>query len=267
MSTRREVIAGLTATAASPLLPAGAAVRDALDLDDPEVNLRAYVKLRGSLDGEPVFDVVRGQVFGILPGQVTRPLFTTLGAQRSVYARRSALEYAASTRYLGWLLDPASGQVLERWTNPWNGADCAVPRTRYGPSRVRVLADRVLPAADPAEAPVAGRRPWYLLGDIVHMLDEIVLPLPDGSAFPKADLMTFSGRWQDLADPRSSRMPSRLAFSAVEPWRDWMRMEEPGMLWWHVTGVKLAGPGDMPPELLALVQAEDPGFLAGKEDP
>jgi len=238
-----------------------------IDLDDPATNLRAYVKLRGSLDGEAVFDVVRGQVYAVLPGEVTHPLFSMLGAQRSVYVRRSPLEYAATTHYLGWLLDPASGRPLQRWTNPWNGADCAVPRTRYGPSQVRILPDRVLPAADPAGPSAAGRRPWYLLGDIVHMRDEILLPLPEASGFPKADLMTFSGRWQDLADTRSSRMPARVAFSAVEPWRDWMQMEQPGMLWWHVTGVKLDQAQAMPAELWALVQAEEPGFLAGEEDP
>jgi hypothetical protein len=262
MSNRRTVLgglAGLAALGASETAVAAAAA--ALDLDDPEENLRSYIKLRGDLAGAPVFDLIRGCVYGLVQGQPARPLFKTVGAQRSTYSRISSLEFRATTQYIGLLLDWSTERLLRAWSNPYTRADCKVPVTRYGPSELRVLGDRMVPASAAAHRPQPGRRPWFVLGDVVHMLDEIIAPAPPGDLQPDADLMTFTGNLQQLADPRRTRIPAQLSFTAVEPWRDWMGMKQPGRLWWHVSGVKLDGPDGYAPELQRLLRAEDPGFL------
>lgn len=265
MRNRRAVLGGLAGLAAlggGPPAVAAGATAATLDLDDAGENLRAYVKLRGDLAGEPVFDVIRGSVYGLVPGQPARPLFKTVGAQRTTYARRSALEYRAATRYIGLLLDWSTERLLRTWTNPYTGADCRVPVTRYGPAEMRILGDRMAPATPATDEPPRTRRPWFVLGDVVHLLDQVIAPAPPGILQPDADLMTFTGSLQQLADPRLTRIPSQLGFTAVEPWRDWMGMDQPGSLWWHVSGVKLDGPDGYAPELRALVQAEDPAFFA-----
>jgi len=261
MVTRRTLFAGVAGVAVSRGAVAESGSTDTLDLDDPATNLCAYVKLRGSLDSEPVFDIVRGEVFALVAGETARPLFKMIGAQRSTYARQSSLEYSLTSRYLGWLLDWQTERPLQTWLNPWTGEHCKVPVTRYGPSSVRILADRMVPAADPSEAPHGSGRAWFLMGGVVHMLDQILIPTPAGALFPKADLMTFSGDWQQLTDRALSRMPARLSFSAVEGWRDWMKMDRPGVLWWHVAGIKLDGPHAYPPDLEALLQFAAPDFL------
>ncbi len=261
MTNRRQVLAGLAGMSTSIVAAADGGSKRALDLDDPATNLLAYVKLRGSLDSEPVYDIVRGQVFALVAGEQARPLFKMIGAQRSTYARQSTLAYAASTHYLGWLLDWQTERPLQAWSNPWTGEHCEVPATRYGPSSVRILADRMVPSTDASEALPGSRRPWFLMGGVVHMLDEIVMPAPAEALYPKADLMTFSGDCQHLVDPARSRITSRLSFSAVEGWRDWMQMDRPGVLWWHVAGIKLDGPQAYPPELKALLDSADPKFF------
>jgi hypothetical protein len=263
MSNRRAVLGGLAGLAAlgASETPFAAPATD-LNLDDAATNLRSYIKLRGDLTGEPVFDLIRGRVYGLVAGQPARPLFKTVGAQRTAYSRRSPLEYAASTRYIGLLLDWRTERLLRTWQNPYTGGDCQVPVTRYGPAEMRFLADRMVPASLAPDEPPRGTRPWFLLGDVVHMLDEIIAPAPAGVLQPDADLMTFTGSLQQLVDPGLTRIPARLSFTAVEPWRDWMRMEKPGSLWWHVAGAKLDGPDGYGPELRALVQAEDPAFFA-----
>ncbi len=232
-----------------------------VNLDDPASNLNAYIKLRGSLNTEPVYDIVRGQVFALVAGEQARPLFRMIGAQRSTYTRQSPLDYSATTRYLGWLLDWQTERPLRTWSNPWTGANCVVPATRYGPSSVRIFADRMVPADEASEPPPGSRRPWFLMGGVVHMVDEIIMPAPDGAIYPKADLMTFSGDCDQLSDPALSTIPARLSFSAVEGWRDWMQMDRPGVLWWHVAGTKLDGPQAYPPALKALLDAADSEFL------
>ena len=262
MISRRSVLAGLAGAALGAGEVTATTLPSGLNLDDPAENLRSYIKLRGDLAGEPVFDVIRGRVYGLVRGQPARPLFKTVGAQRTAYARRSSLEYRATMRYIGLLLDWSTESLLRTWRNPYTGTDCQVPVTRYGPAEMRILGDRMAAATLATDDPQSGKRAWFVLGDVVHMLDEVIAPAPAGDLQPDADLMTFTGNLQQLADPRLTRIPARLSFTAVEPWRDWMRMEQPGSLWWHVSGVKLDGPDGYSPELRALLQAEDPSFLS-----
>lgn len=263
MTSRRDILAGFAAwAAAGNAAPAGAGGRE-LGLDEPEANLEAYIKLRGDLREVPVYDMVRGRVFGLVKGEPPRPLFKTVGAQSSRYRRVSPLEYRAETNYVGMLLDWHDERLLQRWTNPYNGRECAVPVTRYGPAEIRLLADRMLPG-DSEEEPTRGTRAWFVIGHVVHMVEQIMAPAPP-AAQPDGDLMTFSGDWRQLADPGLTRVPSQLSFTAVEHWRDWMQMDQPGSLWWHVVGVKLDGPGDFPEDLSNFLRDRAP-LLLGESD-
>jgi hypothetical protein len=268
---RRDFIAGTIGMAASNFVvaspPASPSLVTAyeLDLNDPAANLQAFVKLAGSLDDEPVYDIVRGSVYGLVAGQPAVPLFKTVGAGSSIYSRHSTLEYRAHTRYFGMFLDWETEQPLEKWTNPYTGETCDVPVTRYGPGEVRILGDQILSLTAATEGVPSGKRPWFKLGSVVHMQRKILSPASSMSLFPKADLMTYSGDWQQLADPNLKRIPARLNFSAVESWREWMNMvsgEQPaGTLWWQVSGVKLDGLADYPVQLRQRLRREDPDFF------
>jgi hypothetical protein len=268
--TRRRILTGISTlglgaaalnTAYSSA--AYAAVAPELNLDDPVHNLDAYVKLRGDTSGDPVFDLARGQVFGLVPGEAARPLFKMIGAQRSYYSRVSALEYHIETRYVGLLLDWESEKPLHSWLNPYTEKRCEVPVTSYGPTSARLLSDRIAAFGDAPDEPPAATRPWYVSGDIVHMVDQIISPAVSALQ-PDADLMTFSGDANLLSESAVTRIPSRLSFTAVESWREWMQMPEPGSLWWHVSGVKLASESDYPDDLVTELLRVDPAFLSGE---
>ena len=263
MSNRREILAGFAAWAAAGHAPPAVAGANELRLDEPEANLEAYIKLRGDLRDEPVYDMVRGRVFGLVNGEAPRQLFKTVGAQWTRYRRVSALEYRAESYYVGLLLDWESERLLQRWTNPYNNRDCEVPVTRYGPATSRLLADRMLPG-DSESAPTRGTRPWFVIGNVVHMVDQIMAPAPQALQ-PDGDLMNFSGDWRQLVDPGLTRIPSQLSFTAVEHWRDWMQLEQPGSLWWHVAGVKLDSPKQYPDEITTLLREQAPDFFGKGE--
>ena len=264
MSNRRELlsgIAGLAAVGGSAGLVSAAMEPD---LDDPATNLAMYIKLRGDLAPRPVHDLVQGRVYGLVQGEAPRPLFKTLGAQLTRYERISPLEYAARSRYLGLLLDWQTGQALNRWINPYNDAVCEVPQTRYGPSDMLVRPDGLVPAAAPAQALPAAVRPWTVMGGVLHMTDEVFSPAVP-AALPDGDLMAFSGEWSLVTDPALTRVPSRLSFTAVEHWRDWMALDQPGSLWWHVAGVKLTGWEELPARAAKTLRQADPGFFRKDE--
>lgn len=61
-------VKGVTGLGALLALHVSGIPPDGLNLDQPAENLRAFIKLLGSLDGKPVFDIVRGGVYGLSPG-------------------------------------------------------------------------------------------------------------------------------------------------------------------------------------------------------
>lgn len=233
----------------------------ALDLDEPEDNLESYIRLRGDTSGRPVYDMVHGRIYGLVQGQGPRPLFRTMGAQVSRYRRVSALEWVAQTRYIGLITDWETNELLEQWKNPYTGQVCQVPITRYGPSEMRLLPDRLALPDDSANCGEgAAIRPWYVTGGIIHIVDQIMPPTPV-EKLPDADLITFTGSRASLNDPSLTRVPSRMNFTGIEGWREWMNTSMAGSALWHVNGVKLNGPNDYPAGIATTLLRLDPAFF------
>lgn len=245
---------------------AGASSAPALDLDDPVQHLRAYVRMRGSADGSLVVDVTRGYVYALLPTGRPRLLWQSRGFQLSRYRQEGDGAWVCHSSYFGTFADAATGAPIESWDNPYTGRRDSLPPTIYGPMDYVLTAARTLVKPTPAQRAAAlaerGVRRWSRTGDLVSVLDE--LGPPDDPAKPAdLDLVTLSARVADLANPALANVPSQTSFGAVEPWREWMRMEgRPGMLLWHLEGTKVAGVDQVPPELLRTAEARRPGFVA-----
>ncbi len=89
LNQRRRLLcttAGLTGAALALPLPAKP-LAPALDLHDPRAALRAYVKLRGSLADETVFQPYEGDIFYVADGAVPIPLCGFRGLQKSRWRR------------------------------------------------------------------------------------------------------------------------------------------------------------------------------------
>ena len=130
MSSRRDVLAGFAGLTIAGAAGSAAAAANEIDLDDPAANLEAYVKLRGDLSGAPVYDMIRGRVYGLVEGQPARPLFKTVGVQRTRYRRESSLEFRTDSRYVGMLVEWHNERLLTRWSNPYWGAGAGVSSQR-----------------------------------------------------------------------------------------------------------------------------------------
>lgn len=237
------------------------------DLDDPAQHLRAYVRMRGSADGSLVAEVTQGYVYALLPTGRPRLLWQSRGFQLSRYRQEADGAWNCHSNYFGTFADAASGAPIGEWDNPFTGRRDTLPPTIYGPMDYVLTASRTLVKPTPAERAAAlaerGVRRWTRTGDMVSILDELGPP-GDANRPPDLDLVTLSARAADLANPALASVPSQTAFGAVEPWREWMRMESrPGMLLWHLQGTKVRGVDALPAELLAAAEARRPGFVAG----
>lgn len=273
LAGRRRLLRAGLATVALPWaasVPAAATLDSAAplpDLDDPAQHLRAYVRMRGSADGSLVAEVTQGYVYALLPSGRPRLLWQSRGFQLSRYRQEADGAWNCRSNYFGTFADAASGAPIGEWHNPFTGRRDALPPTVYGPMDYVLTASRTLVKPTAAERAAAlaerGVRRWTRTGDLVSILDELGPP-GDPAKPPDLDLVTLSARAADLANPALASVPSQTAFGAVEPWREWMRMESrPGMLLWHLQGTKLRDVAELPEELVRVAEARRPGFVAG----
>lgn len=235
------------------------------NLDDPAQHLRAYVRMRGSDDGRLVAEVTQGLVFALLPGGRPRLLWQSRGFQLSRYRPDADGAWTCHSNYFGTLADAATGTPILEWDNPFTQRRDTLKPTVYGPMDYVLTPGGTLVNPTPAQraAALAERRVrrWTRIGDLVTILDELGPP-DDAAKPPDFDLVSLGARAADLADPSLASVPSQTAFSAVEPWREWMRMEgRPGMLWWHLQSSKVDGLAQVPMELQRAAEAARPGFV------
>ncbi|MCS6801125.1 MAG: DUF1838 family protein [Chloroflexota bacterium] len=215
-----------------------------LDLNDPETNLRAFVRARGTLGPEVVTYWFAGNVYSFIPGERSRHLF---GFEGFNIGRVTAAPggYYLLTREAVFYKDPTTGAILDRWTNPWTGKEVEV---------VHVLNDPVNQHLQ-LEGP---RGRWHIpvteMGDDVYMNTDIFLhypsPLPR-SKFPQysasdeyqaAELFQFYMKRHDLEDESLLSVPSQCSWTRLGPWLPWMEMaDRPGMVVYHCRGKKLEG--------------------------
>lgn len=235
------------------------------DLDDPAQHLRAYVRMRGSDDGRLVAEVTQGIVHALLPGGRPRLLWQSRGFQLSRYRHDADGAWTCRSNYFGTFADATTGTPILEWDNPFTRRRDTLKPTVYGPMDYVLTPSGTLVNPSPAQraAALAERRVrrWTQVGDLVTILDELGPP-DDAAKPPDLDLVSLSARAGDLADISLASVPSQIAFGAVEPWRDWMRMESrPGMLWWHLHSTKVAGLAEVPVELQRAAEAARPGFI------
>jgi hypothetical protein len=235
------------------------------DLDDPAQHLRAYVRMRGSEDGQLVAEVTQGFVFALLPGGRPQLLCQSRGFQLSRYRHDADGAWTCNSNYFGTFADATTGAPILEWDNPFTRRRDTLKPTVYGPMDYVLTPSGTLVNPTPAQraAALAERRVrrWTQVGDLVTILDELGPP-DDAAKPPDLDLVSLSARAADLADTSLASVPSQIAFGAVEPWRDWMRMDSrPGMLWWHLHSTKVAGLAEVPVELQRAAEAAKPGFV------
>src|SRR5688572_13107560 len=115
----------LVATAAAALL-ANAAQARKLDLSKPEDALIANRKIACSLkDGTPTVFHWSGRVYSRVAGERDRHLYNVEGMNirqcGTVTDATKGTGYRMVSREIMLYLDPATGQVLRQWSNPWTG--------------------------------------------------------------------------------------------------------------------------------------------------
>ena len=233
-----------------------------MNLADPRENMRAFVRARASLDGNDTFTWFTGNVHAWMPGGKWTPLF---GFEGYNVSRIVEVEggYDLLTREAVFYQDPRTRQILEKWTNPFTGAEVEVVHVWNDPVNQQF---RLEGPRGPWMVPVTG------IGDDVFFNIDVFLaypsPLPraqfpensQADLYTAAELFQFFCKRADLeADTPSA--PSQVSWTRLAPWLPWMAMaDRPGQLVYHCRGSKLGSFAELPDPIKSYVEANHPEY-------
>lgn len=235
-------VAAMAATTASAATPA-------VDLSKPADNLRVLMKILASTDpGEVVLSYGSGRVYACLSGRAPVPLFGTHSA--SVARAKAAPDgsFVLRQHIIGFRTAVDQEEMIDTMVNPVTGQTITLPPTDYGVGDTDYRLDGTFSLAattPPRQLNRAGPRPWSVADGIVSMSDDSVSPIP-GPGQPKIDVVTRSAMASDVLDPAIKSPNSWFSFTAVDPFRPWLKMTEPGFQLWHLTGRKVTSPEALP---------------------
>lgn len=229
---------------AAPALAKVAGSKAALDLALPADRLKAFVKLRGSLDDRLVTSWVSARYYGVV-GDEMRPLFHVRSAVFSRY--RPAGEgggYEAINAEIAWFTDPDSGQVLTQWRNPYTGREVKVPMGGYAPSKIFIRPDLGYALAKPVPGLEIEHEvlPFEVRGEDLYITERSRTAMrfaPGAKPFRYAESNTFHARLAEVLSD-SPHVPSDVSFTNICSWRPWMEMgDTPG----HLTAIGIGKQG------------------------
>jgi hypothetical protein len=275
--TRREllaagVVAALpTVAAASRGADSGAAGVPAprFDPDDPAQVHRAYRRMRFATHEQTFFWWMRGTRYAVIDHR-PEPLFEmhvgTIMRCRDLADGR----YAVTALEIVFNADPSTGQLVERWLNPYTGETLDMRPTPVGPTRTEYSAEgeRAPPQLPGSRIDTRSRaaRPVVVGDDVWLTHDQYATVTPtEGAAreFRVADLATYRARLSDVVGADAAHVDCDVSYVDVTNWPRWMKMgDRPGTRLGRAAGRKVRRYEEMPAPWREFVAARFPQIAA-----
>lgn len=268
--TRRNLVLGVGLAglvAATDALPrvAGQPPSRGPDLADPRENLRALVRMTASLRERDVPWWYDGTIYGVVAGENPRPLFRFEGMELYWMRHLEAGDYELIGNTVTFFRDLDSGAMIERFANPYTGAQNVVPAAVQGggPGRGFNYSVRgVRPTKFLDQMPERSLRlDWTFARDMVWLHNTTAYP--PGLPPPRLQRQTMFASRKDFLDRRRDAIPAVFSSTVFMPWLKWMDMgERPGHVVWHASGAKLEDLGQLPDEYRQRAEREYPQLMS-----
>jgi hypothetical protein len=259
----------LFAAAAAPALATKAGRQ--IDLGTPEgANLAARKIQCSTRDNEPSIYWFRGEAFSRVPGERDRKLFNVEGMNIrtcvTVKDPKRGEGWRLVSRELLFYVDPASGELLRTWKNPWTGVTVNVLQTANDPVNQRP----VFPyGADGTPmkwtATVTGDYWWQTLtvplfyenplgGDYQKYI---------GGTYHATEMFNFFGRISDITDMKKPTATTEVGWVRMASWLPWMEMgDRAGLVYVHAAGRKIESFEQLPEVMRREIAASYPTYTA-----
>lgn len=227
-----------------------------LDLDNPETNFRAMLKLRADLAGADCLFAFPGVAWVMIPQEKNYRCFKTfgIGASRIEEVPEGWRIYSREVLYY---LDPETGAILQSWKNPFLGGR-EVPVVHVANDPVNgIFARQGSPILSPPYPYVsAGDDVVFQWNFFIFRPSELTrseYPLySSGDHDQHAELWGIKGRKSEILNPQITSASCVMSWSRVAGWLPFMEMgASPGTMVFHSHSMKLMnGVDDLPRYIL-----------------
>jgi len=243
-----------------------------LDLDDPETNYNAMLKIRGDISGKDFFFGFPGEAWAVVPQEGFFRLFKTFGLGSGRYEEVEE-GWRILNREILLYLDPDTGEILDTWNNPFlGGREVEVFHIANDP------VNGVFPRT--GDSVLAPPYPYVAAGDSIAFRWDFYIYRPAkmnrkdyplysyGDMDQHAELWGIQGRRSDVLNPDITSGECTLSWSRVDGWRPFMEMGNlPGYMTFHNQCVKLmGGVTDLPRYILDYVEKNYPDYLEAPKE-
>ncbi len=252
-------------------LGAAKAAAGTLDLASPVDGLTALRKIQCSTkDSTPVVYHWSGHVFSRVPGEPDRHVFDVEGMNIrqcvTMNDPKRGVGFRMVSRELMFYLDPQTGIVLEKWSNPFTGKTVDVVPVVNDPVDMRPL----FAMDDHGKPFTLGAR---VEGDRVFATTEVPLfyrnPLGGdyqdyvGGQYHAMEIFDFVVDKADLLNKDKPEASPSVAWVRVAEWLPWMEMGgRSGLMVMNATGQKVAGIDQLPTVLRDEIHSHYPAWTA-----
>ena len=249
---------------------AGSAGAETITVSGPDAFEVSQKTTCGTLDeATPRYGVFEGRAYSRVPGEKDRHLFNVLGINvrhcSVVDDTTRGRGFRSVSREIMVYMDPETGEILDRWTNPWTGNEVEVIHVANDPVNMRAVryernedgvadSERSLRiygdvAASSGEVPLFYKNP--LGGDFQAYVGGMYHAMEMFNSFYSAGKLLDSGS-RSIGD-------SHLAWSRVAQWLPWLEMgDKPGIMIFNATGFSTFDKAKVPPELVEILDDRYP---------
>jgi hypothetical protein len=221
--------------------------------------------------GVPRYGMWEGKLYSRAPGEKDRHLFNVVGINTRQCERHEdpvrGPGFRSVSREIMVYLDPRSGEIIDRWQNPWTGETVEVIHVANDPVNMRQ--PRFLRGTDGKPISVSLRQ----YDDTLVSSSEIPLfyenPLGGayqdyiGGTYHAMEIFNTYYRAADFIDTKRTRISeSRISWQRISGWLPWMKMRDrPGVMIFNATGFSTFDRSRIPPRLMQVLTARYPEYL------
>jgi len=239
-----------------------------LDLSMPKDNLKAFVKMRASLDtNEVTVYYWTGRIYSYIEGQRSVPLFD-LEAMNIAIIKQEGDDYKMLTREAAIYRDIQTGKILEKWYNPMIKDSVNVVHVWNDPvNQTYALKGRFGDWGVPYKKQGDGRIAMY---SDIFLLYPSPLPVKDypqnsrSDQYQAAELFQFFMDEKQLLHPKTKNIYSEVGWTRISDFLPWMKMgNKPGYLVYQCRGYKTNGDFEtIPQEFRQYILKHKPEYAA-----
>jgi hypothetical protein len=155
-------------------------------------------------------------------------------------------------------LDPVSGEVIDRWRNPWTAEEVTV---------VHVANDQVQHALGPVPIVEADGQATLVI-DVPVLYpnalaaDPELAPYSPEPVYQAGEFFKLTAPAAAVADRRAAAVPVlAIAWTRIGPWLPWLKMDRPGYLVLTAHGRKARSAAELPGPIQRVIAARVPLYL------